>query len=365
MLSFNHNNMKSKKLLIITGSLGSGGLEKMTAMIANHFSQVGWNVAVLTLLQNSDNNFRTLSEKVLVSNFKAPWDVLHHKIKTIIPWIKFIKENLKLHSPDTILCMTFKIGALTGLSSRKYKKKIVIREISDPKSKSRSQFFNKVLEFLCRKSKRFIFQTNWERSCFGKKTRLKSVVIPNPCEVKSKAPTLFDNRIICTSRLSYVQKRYDIVLKVFEIIANKYSNIELVIYGSGPDEQDIKDRAAKLPCFNRIHFEGAQKNIPEKILGARCFLMTSDYEGLSNSLLEACLCGVPCVSSDWPGVESIISNGNSGLIYHRQDIQEAASCIEKIINDENLCSKLSNNGIKQRSEFEPQKIFSMYEDALE
>ena len=353
------------KLMIITGSLGQGGLEKMTVMVANYYAKKGWGVRVLTLLQNNDEVFQKFEPEVEVNNFKTADDIFANKKKIIVPWLKFLRRELKDFNPTSILCMTFKIGALASLAYRKTRNRIVVREISDPLSPTRSAKENKLLEFLVRHAKGFIFQTEWEKSCFGKKTQSKSKVIGNPCHIGFDPDYTFDNRIVCTSRLTYVQKRYDVALKIFEAVTEKYPHMIFEIYGTGGDEDKIKEEASKLKASSKIKFMGAQKNIPEKIKGARCFLMTSDFEGLSNSLLEANLSGVPCVSSDWPGVDSIIENNVNGLIYKRQNIEEAVAKVEKIIENDGLCLELTQAGVARRSEFEAEKILRKYAEVIE
>lgn len=348
-------------LAIITGSMGQGGLEKHTSFISNYFSKKGWSVKIITLFQSNKNCEWRLEEGVSIEPIPSKYDTVEHRIKAIPGWLNFIKKTLNSYKPCRILCMTPRIGALTALACPKFQKRIVVMEINDPHSPRRNILENKFIEFFLLKNiKGYIFQTEWEKSCYGKKAQTKSRVIQNPCQVNIEPSFTYDNRIVCTSRLDNEQKRYDIALTIFEKLAKKFPDITLEIYGGGCDEKTIKQFASKLDSRDRIRFHGPTKDVMNEIKGARCFLMTSDFEGLSNSLLEANLIGIPCVSSDWPGINSVIKDNVNGFIYKRQDVDQAIEKITNILTNDKLCLRFSKSGVALRKKFEPSNTLPKY-----
>jgi Glycosyltransferase len=74
----------------------------------------------------------------------------------------------------------------------------------------------------------------------------------------------------------------------------------LIIYGDGPLKEKLEDLVFSLNLQGRVVFMGVEKNISEKIKSAKLFVLSSIYEGLPNSLMEAMALGLPCISTDCP-----------------------------------------------------------------
>lgn len=354
------NSEAKKRIAIVTGSLGLGGLQKIVVASAAHFVSMGYQVRIFTLLQNREQIFQNLPSGVDHIDFETNSDVYKNKLLHVKGWIKFLKKSFGQFEPDFIFAMTFKIGSLCCLSGKKYAKKVVVREINDPLGPGRSKFTNSIFEFFCRHAKGFIFQTEYEKSCFWKTTQRRAIVIPNPCRVDVMPSQSFDGRIVSTGRFDNRQKRYDVMLRGFDIFADKNGSSTLHIYGSGTDETEIRDIAVRCKHSDRIVFEGPTKNVLEKINGASCFVLTSDFEGMSNSLLEAYLSGVPCVTSDWPGYDAIIQDGSNGFVFHRGDEKDFAAKLFDLLNDEIKAVRFSKKGIEDRIKFDPLTVLDRY-----
>lgn len=358
---------KEKTLLLITGSWGAGGLEKISSNIANRYSDKGWKVIYLALFEEKVNPFFPMRENVVLAHGKYKRSPIAHKYSSIRTWVRLIRETCKKYDPDCIICMTFKIGSLLRLASKKYLKRTTIREIADPAS-NKNKLVILINQILCQSAKNFIFQTNWEKQCYNKKIASKGVVIYNPCILMCKKDNLFfrEQNIVSTGRLTFGQKRYDILLKSFDIFYKTHPNIFLDIYGTGSDEEKIRSFANTLSSREHIRFHPKKKNIQEIIKNAGCFLTTSDFEGMSNSLLEAYLLGIPCVSSNWNGVEEIIQkSGIDGLIYKKQDCNMCAKMLAKIFDDPQATNKMVTEATKRRMEFNFDTLMSRYESVIE
>ena len=127
-------------------------------------------------------------------------------------------------------------------------------------------------------------------------------------------------------------------------------------------EKDLRDLAKKLGLENDIFFLGWQKN-PFKFLSrAKVFVLSSLWEGLPNTLIEALACGCPAVSTDCPsGPNEIIENGKSGILVTLKDEKALAQAMIKILSDSSFSQELIKNGKKRAEDFSLKNIINQYE----
>ncbi|HEY0089668.1 MAG TPA: glycosyltransferase, partial [Candidatus Lokiarchaeia archaeon] len=137
---------------------------------------------------------------------------------------------------------------------------------------------------------------------------------------------------------------------------------KLVILGEGELEKDLRDLAKKLGLENDIFFLGWQKN-PFKFLSrARIFVLSSLWEGLPNTLIEALACGCPAISTDCPsGPNEIIETDRSGILLPVKDERALAQAIIKILSNPSFSQELIQNGKKRAEDFSVKNIINQYE----
>lgn len=348
-------------LLIITSSLGAGGLEKMVTKVANYYSKKDWKVTICCLMSREKEIFYHLNKNISVEFFEYG----NSKRKPIISWLRYLRKISEKCDASIVLSMTLKIAALCALSIKHKNKRFVMREISDPKSKVRSRLLDSILFLIIHKIDALIMQTKWEASCYPKSLQKKCKIIPNPCNVEQIQWNQNSKTFFTMGRLYNIQKRHDILIESFSIFANKHPDYKLIIYGDGPDyDFDIK-LIKKLKLETNIQIHKPTPKVINLIKNNYLFVMTSDFEGMSNALLECYLMGIPCLSTDWPGVTDIISHETDGIIAKRNDIQEISKCFEMMISDKDKCLRLSQNAKKRWVDFEENSVLDLYAKVIE
>lgn len=350
---------KKNKYMIVTGSLGMGGLEKIVTNLANLLSKQGNDVSIVCLFDANDPYF-PLEKNIKVFSFNGKNNRLS-KILNIRKWISFLKKIFREEQPTNVLAMTLKISGLCSLAKKKNQFRLVLREITDPKSKKRSRFFDTFLFHICRnKVDALIFQTEWEKSCYPKYLRNKGFVVPNPAVVNVEKSTNRKKEIVTMGRIVNETKRHDILIEAFSIFSKKNDDYKLIIYGKGPDlEKNIK-LAKKLGVEDKVLFPGPKENILVQIRDASCFVLTSEYEGMSNALIEALLIGVPCITTDWNGAGEIITNEVNGLVVEKNNPTALADAINKIVSNPELMEKFADNGVKERDKYKFENTYLKY-----
>ena len=144
-------------------------------------------------------------------------------------------------------------------------------------------------------------------------------------------------------RLEYV-KGIDILIRAFADISTLLPEHELLIAGSGPELQSLKDLANELNVSSKVHFLGTltRDEVYVYMKGAVAHICPSRAEsgGLVN--FEAQAAGCLSIGSDAGGIPEYITEGKTGLLFKNGDSQDLADCLTKAANSEEEMSSTKN-----------------------
>lgn len=159
-----------------------------------------------------------------------------------------------------------------------------------------------------------------------------------------------DNRI----RIGTVKKmasKYGIatLIEAFAIIKGRYEgDIELVLVGGGPEEDELKMLAQRLNVDNYIDFVGPipHHTVPEYLNSFDIYvaLSTLDSESFGVAIIEASACGLPVVVSNAGGLPEVVADGTTGYIVPRNTPHEAADRILRLVKDASLRMTMGKAG---------------------
>ena len=156
------------------------------------------------------------------------------------------------------------------------------------------------------------------------------------------------------------EKRYDVLIKAFEIVEKKIPEARLMILGDGPLRNQIEVMVPDL-IKDKLEFLGFQNNPYYYMCHASVFALTSDYEGFPNVVIEALACGLPVVSTDCKtGPREIIENGVDGWVVNRGDSEALAAGLENVIRKESDWSELSDNAKEKALRYKTDIIAKQY-----
>ena len=96
---------------------------------------------------------------------------------------------------------------------------------------------------------------------------------------------------------------------------------------------DLKLLAEEKNIQNYVHFEGFCENVHEKIKDAEQFILSSDYEGMPNALMEAMMMGLPCISTKYSGAGDVIKDWIDGLLVPVWDVCSLAGAMDRLSGD--------------------------------
>lgn len=180
----------------------------------------------------------------------------------------------------------------------------------------------------------------------------------------SRDPTDEVTHLIAVGRLTGV-KNYTLLLKAFRTVKKYLENSDyniphLNIVGEGELKEDLVSQTEKLGLHEIVNFLGIRDDIPELLANHDIYLMSSKWEGLSISLLEAVASGIPIVATDVGSNNEIIDNGVDGLLVEPNNSKDFAETLVKLIKNPELRKRLSKNAVNKAEDFDIKKSAEKY-----
>lgn len=327
-----------KRIAFVLGGMGIGGAERVISILSKHYAKKGYQTDILLLLNNKVEYSLDESTKIIDSSGNT-----NSRLKRVFYWIKSIREYVKSNKPDVVVSFVARVNILTFFALRNSKVFHVVSERNDPKRDKRGLIVKILTKLLYKKADKVIFQSAKARSYFK---RLKNaVIIPNPVEVSELASATNPNKIVNVARLSK-QKNQKLLIDAFKEVSISHPSAFLEIYGEGNEEKKILKQIEKLNLTNKVFLKGVEKNIHESIKDSAIFCLTSNYEGLSNAMLEAMMMGIPCVSTNCLGAEDYIEDGKNGYIVSLNDKNSLVARINELLTDTKKREQFSINARK-------------------
>ncbi len=153
-----------------------------------------------------------------------------------------------------------------------------------------------------------------------------------------------EDRVVGFSGRLAPQKRLPDLIWGFQLLHQVVENARLVIVGEGPERDSLTSCASQLGCREKIVFTGHRADAWPLLIALDAFVLPSEFEGMSNSLMEAMSLGVPCVASDIAPNLELINHEETGLIFPLGKSPELTKALVRVLQSPELASKLGNAG---------------------
>ncbi len=353
------------KIIYCTHSLyNPGGMERVLVNKVTYLvNRLHWDVSIVTTDQKSRPVFYPLPEGVKTTdlginysddNVKSPAEKILGYLKKKRKHKKLLSELLKREQADIV------VSLYPSESS-------FIPDIKDGSKKVLELHFCKFFrlqygrngllglidkwrtwqdERIVRKFDKFVVLTNEDKGYWGNLHNIE--VIPNAAmNMSGHFSDVTSHRVIAVGRLDY-QKGFDRLIQAWKLIQKSalYADWHLDIFGQGEWHDKLQEMINDLHLTN-IHLNQPTNNIGNEYAQSSLIVMTSNYEGFGMVLVEAMACGVPAVAFDCKcGPKDIIDNNANGILVHNGDIKKLADAMMKLMKDETLRKKMSEQAKK-------------------
>lgn len=349
-----------KSIFIMIGTLRGGGAQRVVVRLA---STLASKYHVTLLCGGEEKGTYPINPEVEVVNIpRELWDY-YRRFPQLARWIKSLKKARGAYASISFL---HDMNSLNIES--KANDKIICSERNNPfKSAFDAVRIDEVRSCYDR-ADHVVFQSERIRSLFSDVARAHSTILPNPVGVTCERKAETKRRIVNVGRL-IAQKNQALLIRAFGRFHKLHPEYSLSIYGVGTGDTDLGDELreliAALGLQNSVFLEGQSTQICEDIADAEFFVLSSDFEGLSNALLEAMMMGFPCVSTDCEGSTDVIEDGVNGLLVPRGDEDAMVKAMLTLAEQEEYREQLGKQAKVTLERFKEERVAEEWAEMIE
>ena len=343
-------------IIFVCANLNSGGAERVMSLLANQFIENGHEVEFVFL--KKDIRFYPLQQnvKIKVAENECASTSLFKKLI-------WMRKHIKHKKPDAIFAFRIAIYSVTLISLLGIKIPVIASERNDPRFNSLA--WKIIQAVLLPLADRFVVQTQQIKDYFPRFIQKKTDIIFNP--VTEKVFSLPDipkeKRIISVGRL-HSQKNQKMMIEAFARVSEKFPQWSLIIFGEGPEREALESLVERLKVKDKVILPGRRENIIDELNKSEIFAFSSDYEGMSNAVVEAFCVGLPIITTKVSGTEDFIKENKNGFLLERNDVDGMEMAMRKLMSDEKLRKNIGDNNRQQANIFKIEHIFQQWENVV-
>lgn len=360
------------RLTLVIHSLNGGGAEKTLAQMANHWSAVGHAVTLITLDSRDTSRYEVADNVNWVElNLMHESRSLPQAVQRNRQRVRSLRRTIVETKGDVVVSFTDRMNVLTLLACRGIDTPVIACERSDPRLHHLGRIWSWLRRRTYRTSNAIVVQTAPIRDFVqGFSGDVPIYVVPNclwPESLPEQTPPLQQRskQIIGVGRLAK-EKGFRFLIDAFARVASNFSDWQLVILGDGPDGVRLQEQIDHLNLDERIELRGWSDNPAIALRDSQLFVLSSEYEGFPNALLEAMACGVAPISVDCEsGPSEIIRHEVDGLLVPPNDIDALAAALSRLLADPSEREQLAERAVDVRERFSVERFLADWDDILD
>lgn len=353
-----------KKLFILIPTLGTGGGEKLVVDLARTINKEKFDVTIICLFSKKNSiyesliknqniktiymnkklgmDFKIIFKLIKLFNAEKP-DIVHTHLNVmqfVLPAIIFSRVKVRIHTVHSIAQKESE-GILRKIMYFSYK------------------FFKVKPVAICDVVKHTIMEVynlkESKISCIYNGVDNKIFYINKNKEINTSTI-----RFITTGTL-YEVKNHKLLIDAFAEIVKINTNINLTILGDGELRSNLEDQIRQYSLEDKIELKGIVKDVAKELNNADVYVITSNYEGLPLSVLEAMACGLPIIATRAGGIVDIVKNNKNGILIDINNKKQLINAMDILINNENLRNKMGTESYEFSKEYTIKSMTNKYE----
>jgi glycosyltransferase involved in cell wall biosynthesis len=354
------------KVVLLIPTLDHSGAEKQFALLATRLPRDEFDVHAVTLTRGGPYESMIRGAGVRLTNLNK-----RMKLDPVALWR--LRSLLQTEKPDILHSWIFAANAYGRLVAGKTARpKLLVSERCVDSWKSPWQLWLDRRQI--GRTTRLIGNSNSVAEFYGSLgvPAEKLAVIPNAVEMPSESPADRDqalaefnippeSRVVGFAGRLARQKRVHDLVWAMQLLKQLTDRVYLILIGDGPERASLIDLARHMKCDHLVRFVGHREDAARLIGLCNVVWLASDFEGMSNSIMEAMAAGVPVVATDIPPNRELVVDGQTGFLVKVGDSVGIAQFTDRILADPALAQRLGEAGRERmRANFSVERMVSAH-----
>ena len=326
--------LENRDIIFVSNALANGGAARVICVLAAGFAKRGKNVGIAVY-----NSFE--DEYPVAECIQKEYGPQGSCMVTKMRRLKWLRAIAKRNPNACIVPFEYFVNMQALVACMGLPNRVVISERNDPARVGSGWKTDMLRNILYPFADMLVCQTEDAAAYFS--DRVNKTIILNP--VKEGLPEPYDgdrrHSVVCFCRLEE-QKNLRMLIKAFTEFSHIHRDWVLEIYGDGSERGSLIAFANELGVSNTVSINPGRPDVHYIVRDAGMFVLPSNYEGLSNSMLEAMAIGLPCICTDCPcgGARMVINDGKNGILVPAHGICELAAAMARVADDPELGHRL-------------------------
>ncbi len=200
----------------------------------------------------------------------------------------------------------------------------------------------------------------------------KTIAIPNGTRLERFADAArhpFAQRtpgIVMAARFAS-QKDHATLLRALRLLRDRGPRPKLLLAGGGGARHERRARAlcTSLGLDDQVEFLGHRADLPELLMSHQLAVLSSHYEGMPLSLVEAMAAGCAVVGSAVPGIREMLHDGVDGYLVAHEDATALADVLQRLLGEPEIAADIARRGREHAlAEYSMERMLARYEQAF-
>lgn len=358
------------RVLIFIHSLHGGGAERVAADLSAYWASAGWSVMLVTQADDRDDAYtlhsdvqrRILNTAGVGGGLRGLWANVQR--------IRALRRVLREFQPDIVLGMMTTASVLAVLAARGLPCKVIATEHTHPPSQTLSGLWLRLRRWTYPRAARVVALTKGTADWLAQHVPgCQLGVIPNPVHwplTRAEPVVAPQNdpqrrRLLAVGRL-HRDKGFDLLVQAYATIASQHPQWDLIILGEGDERASLQAQIDAAGLQGHVSMPGRVGNVGDWYAAADIYVLSSRFEGLSNTLLESLASGLPAVCFDCDtGPRAVVREGIDGvLVRPNGDTQAMAAALSVLMQDTATRDAMAREAIDVRERFSAQHVLSLW-----
>ncbi len=346
------------KIACVHARINIGGADRRLIDLANTLAKEGHEVFLYLMSKDNYEGYE-INQNIKIECISR---------KSRLPktqWISNVfslRKKLKEAQIDLAISFLYPINIQLLLARRGTNTKVLISERGDPNKQPEKGIWKFLRNRTYPKTDGIVFQTQGAREYYLNNLGLDGRVIHNPVDIGNVVARPSGNKVISNIGLLEPHKNQHRLIYAFSIFVKEYPDYKLRICGGGYLEEELKRYATSLGVNEKIVWMGKIPDAYKAIAEDDMFVLSSDFEGMPNALMEAMAMGMACVSTDCVpgGARELIVDGVNGLLCKLDDGTDLAQKMQILAKNREKSYRLGAVASELKSSHSSEAIYSQW-----